>query len=382
MASASTFAHDFDQALRDARQAIEVAEEVDAKAVLASAHYTTGFVYTVTGRLEQAKQELSQAFSISQSVGAVAHQSLSLSLRGMLHNWEGEYVEASRLIAAGMQIARAHHLLVPLLQNLFYYGVTLTGQGDYDSALAVLEEGLTLAEKVGAEVYRHRLLNSLGWLYIELGDLAPALDFNRRGAEGARTRGHAETIANAEMNLGDVFLAQGEVALAQEVLDGVHRLVQAPTTSPWNRFRYSTHLFASLGELWLARGDVAKAQEFADQCLEGATRINARRYVVRGRRLRGEIALAQRQYQEAETWLRQALLLARTVGNPPQLWKTYVAMGHLFREMKQPTHAQEFYQAARDVIYRIKVTLHNPALRTCLEQSPVIKPIYALSTSS
>ena len=31
--------------------------------------------------------------------------------------------------------------------------------------------------------------------------------------------------------------------------------------------------------------------------------------------------------------------------------------------------AQEFYQGARDVIYRIKVTLHNSELRTSLEQS-------------
>ena len=147
------------------------------------------------------------------------------------------------------------------------------------------------------------------------------------------------------------------------------------------RWRYSMHLFASLGELWLARGELAKAQEFADRCLEIATRTNSRKYEVRGKRLRGEIALAQRQWEAAEAWLRQALLLARTVGNPPQLWKTYVAMGHLFREMKQPAYAQEFYQGARDVIYRIKVTLHNSELRTSLEQSPLIQAIYELSTS-
>ena len=49
--------------------------------------------------------------------------------------------------------------------------------------------------------------------------------------------------------------------------------------------------------------------------------------------------------------------------------------------MQQPTHAQEFYQGARDVIYRIKVTLHNPELRTSLEQSPLTRAIYELSTS-
>jgi hypothetical protein len=56
-------------------------------------------------------------------------------------------------------------------------------------------------------------------------------------------------------------------------------------------------------------------------------------------------------------------------------------MGHLFRETKQSTYAQEFYQAARHVIYRIKVTLHNSKLRTSLEQSPLTQAIYELSTS-
>ena len=63
------------------------------------------------------------------------------------------------------------------------------------------------------------------------------------------------------------------------------------------------------------------------------------------------------------------------------MWKTYVAMGYLFREMRQPAHAQEFYQGARDVIYRIKVTLHNSELRTSLEQSLLTQAIYELSTS-
>jgi tetratricopeptide (TPR) repeat protein len=270
---------------------------------------------------------------------------------------------------------------VPLLLNFFSYGVALTGKGDYDEALATFEEGLVLSEKASSEVWHHRILNSLGWLYSECGALGRALDFNRRGAEEARKQGDPETIANAELNLADIFLAQGDYTLAQEFLDGVYHLAHDPVTSDWMKWRYSMHLFASLGDLWLARGELAKAQEFADRCLALATRTTSRKYEVRGKRLWGEIALAQHQWGAAEAWLRQALLLARNVGNPPQLWKTYVAMGHLFREMQQPRQAQAFYQAARDVIHRIKVTLHNAELRTSLEQSPLTQAIYELSTS-
>jgi len=382
MASASTFAHDFDQAIEEAKQAIESAEQIDARTILASSYYTMGFVHTVTGRHEEAKHELNQSLSLSQSANVVAHQSLALSLIGMIKNWEGDYTEGARIISQGLQVAREHELMVPLLQNLFCYGVTLTGKGDYEQALSVLEEGLAFSAKVGAEVYSHRLLNSLGWLYIELGALAPALDFNQRGAEGARTRGHAETIANAEMNLADVFLVQGDLTLAYELLHGVYRVVKDPATSPWNRFRYSTHLFASMGELWLARGDTAQAQEFANQCIEQATRINAPKYVVKGLRLQGDIALARRQWDEAQRWLGQALPLAQTIGNPTQLWKTHLALGRLHTAVHQPDKARQAYQAARNVIEHMKAHVQHPELLASLEHSILFQEVYDLSMAN
>ena len=164
------------------------------------------------------------------------------------------------LQAEALRIAREHNLLVPLLFGLFAYGLTLTGKGDYDEALAMFEEGLVLSEKVGAEVLRHRLLNSLGWLYIELGDLDRAIDLNRQGAEGARKRGDPEMIANAELNLGDIFLAQGDLPWPRSSSMGSIAWSHDPATSEWMRWRYSIHLFASLGELWLARGDLTKAR--------------------------------------------------------------------------------------------------------------------------
>jgi hypothetical protein len=39
MASASTFAHDSDQAIEEAKQAIESAEQIDARTILASSYY-------------------------------------------------------------------------------------------------------------------------------------------------------------------------------------------------------------------------------------------------------------------------------------------------------------------------------------------------------
>jgi tetratricopeptide (TPR) repeat protein len=269
------------------------------------------------------------------------------------------------------------NLLFPLLFILFTYALTLTGKGDYDEALATFQEGLALSEKVGNEVLRHRFLNSLGWLHMELMDLDRALDLNREGADGARTRGDPETIANAELNLGDIFLAKGDFTLAQEHFDGVDRLVKNPATSDWMKWRYTTHLFSSLGELWLARRDPVKAREFAEQCLELAKRTDSRKYLIKGYRLKGEIALLIRhQWDEAERMLGQGLRIAEAIGNPTQLWKTHLALGQLYTETKNVGAARGAYRAARDVIDRMKANLRNPELHSSLENSPLVRHIY------
>jgi class 3 adenylate cyclase/tetratricopeptide (TPR) repeat protein len=382
MGWASTFGHDLDRALTEGQQAITVGKAAESKPVLAGGHFVTGMVHAVLGRLDPARDAFDQALTISQGArDAVRWQSLSLWFAGLLKNFEGEYSAAARLQSEGLRLAREHTLLAPLMRGLFTYGVTLTGKGDYDGALAALEEGISLTEKAGDESTNHRVLNTLGWLYLELGGLDRAFDLNRQAAEGARKRGDPEVFAHAELNLGDAFLAQGDLAAAQEVLEGVHRLVKDPTTSDWLKWRYSTHLFASLGEHWLVRGKPAKARDFTEQCLEIATRTNSRKYLVRGWRLKGQIALADRQRDEAERWLRQALTLAETIGNPTQLWKTYLEWGRLHAEAKQPEVARQAYIAARDVVDGMKVGVKNPDLRANLESSPIFRQVYELSAS-
>jgi tetratricopeptide (TPR) repeat protein len=205
------------------------------------------------------------------------------------------------------------------------------------------------------------------------------LDLNREGAEGARKRGDPETIANPEINLADIFLVKGDLVLAQELLEGVHRLANNPATSDWMRWRYSTHLFASLGDLWLARGDYAKAREFCDHCLDIATRTNSKKNLVKGWRLRGEIALARHQIAEAEHALRQGLTIAQAIGNPTQLWKTHVALARLYSDARKPELAQRAFESAREVLNRMKANLRTPSLRAGLD-SPVFQKIYELST--
>jgi len=144
------------------------------------------------------------------------------------------------------------------------------------------------------------------------------------------------------------------------------------------RWRYSTRLFASLGDLWLARGDYAKAREFCDHCLDIATRTQSKKNLVKGWRLKGEIALERRHWDAAENAFRQALATAQAIGNPTQLWKSHLALGRLYTDTKKPELAGREIRSAQEVIDRTKRSLRNPGLRASLESTPMIQRIYDL----
>ena len=378
---AATWTRDLTSAVAHAQDAIALAEPIGADAVLARANFTVGFVQGVTGEIPEAKRAVAAALTASRAAGDRVHRSLALTMAGVLKSWEGEYSEAERLQLEGLTVAREQNLLVPLLFSAFLRGLTLTAKGDYGTALVTFGEGLALAEKVGDEAIHHRLLNSLGWLHAELGDLATAVELNRRSAEVGRRRDDHGTMANAEINLGDVWLARGDLASAADIFERVERVARDVTTSPWMRFRYSNRLWASMGELALARGDLDGARARARQCLESATQTNARKNLVKGWRLSGEIASAARRWDEAHTALNEALVVAKAIGNPTQLWRTYAALGHYHAQRGQKDDAATAYRSARAVIDGVLTGLSTPTLRESLENLAAVRELTRQATT-
>jgi DNA-binding NtrC family response regulator/tetratricopeptide (TPR) repeat protein len=377
MAWAATWARDLDGAVAHAREAIELASPAGADAVLARAQFTIGFVRGITGVIDEASTAVQHALVASRSAGDMVHHSLALTMAGVIKGWEADFASADRLQAQGQAIAREQNLLVPLLFSAFLRGLTLAGKGSFTEAITTFHEGLELSEKVGDEVFHHRLLNSLGWVHFELGDLDTAAELNRRSAEGGRRRNDPGTLPNAELNLGDIFLARGDPAAAREMLTEVARLARDPATSAWMRFRYSNRLSASLGELALAQGDLDQAHRHAQRCLELAARTNARKNLVKGWRLAGEVACAGRQWSEAERALNEARAIAETIGNPTQLWRTYAALARFHAERQDKDAARRAAIAATGVVDGMLSGLDDARLRASLEGLPLVRELRA-----
>jgi DNA-binding NtrC family response regulator/tetratricopeptide (TPR) repeat protein len=377
MGWASTFLSDWPQAVADATRGLEVATAAGVHKVVAGAHSVTATVEVVTGQLEKARESIGRALAIKRTAETAPHQVWALILPGELNHWAGNYAEAIPLLEETIRVAGEHRVLLPFLEAMWFKSLVLGAQGDLSGAGVQLDEAEALSVKIGDEIYHDRILNSRGWLAAEQGDLAQALEWNRRGAESARRRGDAETTSNAELNLADGLIATGEYGLGQELLSGVRRRVEDPKTSTWMQWRYTMHLAVSLGELNLARGDLAVAREHAMQCLERALRHGSRKYVVRANRLLGDVELAAGRPREAEAPIREALAMAKAIGNPTQLWKTHVSCQHFYRRLGQIDAADAAHAAALAITERIRASLPDPAAQKIYESSPLLRPVYA-----
>lgn len=96
---------------------------------------------------------------------------------------------------------------------------------------------------------------------------------------------------------------------------------------------------------------------------------------MRGRRLRGQTLLALGRLQEAEQEVIAALKTAIELGNPPQLWKTHVALGDLRRAQGRTENARRAYGEALSVIEGVAAGLIDERLRETFLHSEHVEAV-------
>ena len=363
--------HAFEIAEQTLRAALAIADEGHTDVRLGA---LVGLVahHVITGRLTEAETVLRAAEEVAPQVQdtSVPHPE---SWRSWLHNWAGRFDEAIAEAVRGRE-------LDAYLSDGWAEALARAGKGGYQRALALLVEVLATYKRWG--IVPHQALNTLGWVYGELQDHARALEWNTRGLAAALEtdlRGvHFECMNHARLNLGDTLAALGRLDEAEEQYRAVEQVVRHPPDA-WMLWRYAQHLFHSYGELWLTRGDAANALAYADECLQLAEQTNSRKNIVKGRRLRGQALLARGGLAEAERELMHALELAREVGNPPQLWKTHVALGDLRTAQGQPDEARASYGAALAVIEGVAAGLEDAELRDTFLNSAHVQQVRRLA---
>ena len=101
---------------------------------------------------------------------------------------------------------------------------------------------------------------------------------------------------------------------------------------------------------------------YANKCLSIAEKGKSGKYLVKARRLRGQVHLNRQDIRAAHEEISLALDLAKQVKNPPQLWKTYIAQGEVFENAGQHELAKESFLNAKEIIDQVASELNDARL--------------------
>jgi class 3 adenylate cyclase/tetratricopeptide (TPR) repeat protein len=374
------FNHELEAALEAAERAVEVAPDdpdVRFMGLFARASYNL-----FTNRFAEARTLFGEMGEVAQNVGHPWIRGLWAWEGPVFPHWDGDYEMALREYERLKADRESSGDITHVLWGRWVEAMARSHRGEYEEGLRIYLELVADAERVGDLLILMRTLNSVGWVYGELQDIERAMEWNRKGLEDALSAGFPdpEIECNAALNLGDNLLALGRLDEAEEQYRFVERVYRDP--SPAERFmlwRYSQHMLHSYGELWLARGVLGKARQFADECLALAEPSVSRKNIVKGRRLRGQVLLAEGNLTDAEREVRFALDLAREVANPGQLWKTLDALGDVLSAADRQDEALAAYDQAVAVIDGVAAGLKDEALKNTFLGSQHITGIRAKS---
>jgi class 3 adenylate cyclase/tetratricopeptide (TPR) repeat protein len=379
---ATMWAQDFPAAEAYAQRAIDIGTAVSAEGAMAGGNLTIGYVRSLSGRHEEGEARFDEALRRSRAADDAPREVLTLQIAGIFHGWHGEYERGRTASDAALRIARERGLFVLYMRGLWTRSVVLTSLGEWDDALQAIEEGIGHAERIDDRALLPRMLNTLGWLHLECGDAARAQAVTARAAEHAKRIRHAvgvEIYSFCTVNMGDAFMAQDDPVLARESYDEAQRVAEDPQTHEWMKWRYTLHLYASLGEYWLTRGDRRLAVEYAERSLALSRPTRSRKYIARALRVLGDVARAERRWDDAERMLRESLETARAIRHPNETWKTELAVARLRAATGQRDDAAQMLGVARASIERIRTGVRDSRLLEGLRDSPRIRRAFDAS---
>jgi class 3 adenylate cyclase/tetratricopeptide (TPR) repeat protein len=382
--NAALEAHDFETTERVLQEAIELAgNDVPEASFLANAVLV--FMNAVLNR----REEMVGYFSRAEDLMSEIHDAFSRwqfdFVRGMAPHWMGDYATALEINADSRHFAEESHVAVAMVWHVWQEALARGARGEYSRTLRILEELLLFSDRIGDTAGKARVLNTIGWIHGELQNHGEAMTWNEKSIEAAqdiKAYSKVEIEANARLNLADSLVSLGRTDEGEEHFQWVEHVVRDPKPpEQWMLWRYAQHMFHSYGELWLARGDAEKAMSYAEECLELAEKSESQKIIVKARRLRGQALTALGQLKEAGRDLDGAIESAREVGNPPQLWKTLVALGDLRKAEGADKEAREAYSQALEAIERVAAELEDESLRETFLSSPHVRGIRAAAAS-
>jgi tetratricopeptide (TPR) repeat protein len=329
------------------------------------------------GQLIEAMPDAEEALTLARDAGNPQRLAETLVALGRLLQWRGDFARGMALLHEGAILAQQSHAGFLFGQAAFFLGNAYTATGMYADAWQWYQQLRAYADTAGDRYWMARVPNTIGGLYLELFDLDTALQLTLEGDEVAQQCSPwSEVRGHALVKAGLAYLLRGEHSHAELCFGRATALLESDI---WMRWRWHIPLLRGRGELALAQGEYETAWTYATQSLALAVRTDSRKHIIRAQWLQGAVLAARGQLDEAAQALEASVRLAEQLQTWREVWLGKAALGKVLAQLGRDQEAETVYGQALQAIDAIVATLWTPQVRrTFLSAAPVLEVYAAL----
>ncbi len=307
------WAHEYEDAARLLESAGALAESTGDQAGQAVVTYFRGnYAGIIEADMEGYERHCNRAIELERASGSDVAAAVGCFSLAELYEWTGRYRETIAAADRGIELGKKLKLSHLIIWPMWFGGKARCCLGDYGKAIEMLRAASEICERIGDRAWNSRMLNTLGWVYAEIGAHDIALDLNQRAAAIARDFGDPEIIANSEINLALNHLHGKDLGRAQSLVEPIVESLER-STDPWMRWRFSLHALNARARIAIANKELDQALALADRQISGASQHLAPKIEARATTLRGELLLALDRRDEALQTLAAAAALAERI---------------------------------------------------------------------
>jgi CHAT domain-containing protein/Tfp pilus assembly protein PilF len=279
---------------------------------------------TRRGRYEEALELYSEALSLRREAGDRQGEALDLQNLGLLHlNW-GDYPAALQSLQAALAILEDLGISIWVAEVRADIAVVHTAMGHLQDAQTHLTQAI--AEAGGDEYLGPALAMQRADLLTELNELDQAAELYREAEAGYRRLSDATGQAEAETELGYLYLTRGDYDAAEEAFSRAfrsHESVGDVRPAAMARLR--------LGDVRFLRGDTASARNTYHDALAAYQRFGDSMGEALALGALAELNLELGAFDRAESGYRTALACLEDQPVGPLHWHLHFGLGLALR---------------------------------------------------
>lgn len=207
-------------ALADAREALDLAAEIDYQYGVAYGLYLSAAALQLRGQMEAARSAAREALDLTDALNADTLQIRCLVLLGNLDAARGEERSAAQALQHALDLcAIADQPMLEVETQLSLGRLLIADEQKRDEARRMIQSALKQAHQCSALLFEFETAEALGRLALEEGDFETASKHFDALATMAARHQHPLLEMHAQRALGDLALESGQPLVAAEAYD-------------------------------------------------------------------------------------------------------------------------------------------------------------------